>query len=289
MLDRSEPGGGNGPVVVMVHGYKYKPGDARHCPHRHVMALQPDDLPYRSPSWPRQLGFGAGHAEEGLAIAFGWQARGAIWAARNRAVAAGRALADVVAALQARTPNRPVHMMAHSMGIETCLEALHHLQPGAVQRIISMTGASYHTRVHEALQTPAGETVEFFNIVSRENDLFEAMYEWLIAPPVRGDRAIGKRLDSPNAVTVQIDCPDTLDVLARFGQPLGRPERRVCHWSAYTRPGILRFYNALLRRPDLFPLEALKRDLPGQTTPRWSRLLSLPDLRPAYGLPERAW
>ncbi len=275
-LERSDPG--TGPVTVMIHGYKYLPDDPHHCPHRHILAFQPEDGPHRSPSWPRQMGFSAGQRDEGLAVAFGWQARGALWAAKRRAIEAGQALASVLAHLHARHPARPIHMMAHSMGAELCMEALHHLPAGAVQRIIVMTGAVYHARATRALATPAGQTAELINITSRENDLFEAMYEWLIAPPEPGDRAIGLRVVAPNAVTLQIDCPETLAQLEQMGHPLGPSERRMCHWSAYTRPGILRLYNALLRRPDLFPLERLRRIAPVSPAPRWSRLVALPDV-----------
>ncbi len=275
-LERAD--GGTGPVVVMVHGYKYLPDDPRHCPHRHILALQPDEYPYRSPSWPRQMGFATGHDDEGLAIAFGWQARGALWMAKRCAVGAGVALAAVLAHVHLRYPDRPIHMMAHSMGIELCMEALHHLPAGAVGRIIAMTGASYHARVTGALATPAGRAAELINVTSRENDVFEAMFEWLIAPPARGDRTIGSKVDAPNAVTLQIDCDDTLDHLERIGQPLGGAARRICHWSAYTRPGILRFYNALLRRPGDYPLDLLRRGLPETSAPRWSRLVALPDI-----------
>ena len=60
-----------GPVVVMINGFKHQPGNPYHCPHRHILSLDPDHLPWRAPSWPRHLGFGLGHVDEGLAIAFG--------------------------------------------------------------------------------------------------------------------------------------------------------------------------------------------------------------------------
>ena len=64
-----------------------------------------------------------------------------------------------------------------------------------------------------------------------------------------GDRAISHGLDAPNAVTLQLDCMDTLAHIARLGTAVGLPERRICHWSSYMRPGVLRFYNELLRTP----------------------------------------
>ncbi|MCV6586089.1 MAG: alpha/beta hydrolase [Marinibacterium sp.] len=274
-------GAGSGPAIIMIHGYKYLPGHPDHCPHGLIMALHPKDVPHRPPSWPRQLGFGVGHHDEGLAIAFGWQARGHLWQAKASAAAAGRALARVIAALRADRPERAVHVVAHSMGSELAFEALHLLPTRSVDRIITMTGASYRSRALAALASPAGQTVEVINVTSRENDAFDFLFETLIPPPEPGDRAIGHGLRAPNAVTLQIDSPRTLALLDSIGTPIAPPDRRICHWSSYTRPGVLRAYNALMRRPDLYPLALLQQGLPPQPDPRWSRLMpALPVLRP---------
>lgn len=275
---------GAGPVIVMIHGYKYLPGHPVHCPHHKILSLKPNSSCIKMQSWPRRLGFEAGHSDEGLALAFGWNARGALWSAQARAIEAGQALAQVLRRLYRANPDRPVHILSHSMGTEVALEALHHVPAGAVQRIVSMTGACYRQRALAALDTVAGREVEFFNIVSRENDTFDFLYERLIAPPVPGDRSLGHGLEAPNAVTVQIDCPATLDLLDRLGHPIALPERRICHWSSYTRPGILRFYNALLREPERLPLHRLRHGVPQCADPRWSRLLP----RPALTLPRGA-
>ena len=267
-----------GPAVVMIHGYKYRPGHRQHCPHRHILALHPDPLPWSAPSWPRQLGFGTGLPDEGLAVAFGWDARGTLWAAQRRAVAAGRALAQVIAALRRQAPERPVHVIAHSLGTELALEALHRLPAGAVGRILSLTGASYATRAQAALATEAGREAEFLNITSRENDPFDFLYERLVAPPCPRDHAIGHGLEAPNAITLQLDCDGTLEHLARLGAAIGAPQRRVCHWSSYTRPGVMPFYKDLLRRPERLPLAQLRRGVPPRPAPRWSRLLAPPAL-----------
>ncbi|MGD9864479.1 MAG: alpha/beta hydrolase [Pseudodonghicola sp.] len=271
-------GAAPGPAVVMIHGFKYLPGHRIHCPHRHILALQPEALPWRSPSWPRQLGFGAGLRDEGVAVAFGWQARGALWTAQRRAVEAGRALAQVIATLHDQAPERPVHVIAHSLGTELALEALHHLPRGAVGRIISLTGASYRSRAQAALDTEAGCTAEFINVTSRENDPFDFLFERLIAPPQPGDRAIGHGLEAPNAITLQLDCPGTLAHLDRLGAAIALPERRICHWSSYMRPGVLQFYKDLLRRPESLPLGLIRHGLPQEPAPRWSRLIAPPSL-----------
>lgn len=267
-----------GPVIIMIHGYKYQPKHPLHCPHRHVMALTPQLEPWRTPSWPRQLGFGAGHDSEGLAIAFGWDARGAVWQAMARAKQAGVALAQVCQTLHDQTPERPIHVIAHSMGTEPVFEALHHLPDGVIGRVISMTGASYRSRARAALDTQAGAGVEFINMTSRENDPFDFMFERLVAPPRHGDRAIGQGLDAPNVVTLQLDCHGTLAHLDRLGAPIAAPQRRICHWSSYTRPGVLSFYRDLLRRPEQWDLPILRSGLPDRPAPRWSRLLAVPSL-----------
>ncbi len=273
-LDRKDRG--TGPVIILIHGYKFQPHHPIHCPHRHIMAQHPRERAFRPPSWPRNLGFGTGHPDEGLAIAFGWNARGWLWDAQRSATQAGRALAEVIAMVHARAPNRPIHVAAHSLGIELVQEALFHLPAGSVDRIIAMIGASFHSRTQEALSTPAGLTAEFINVTSRENDAFDFMFERLIAPPILGDRAIGHGLVAPNAVTLQLDCPGTLSHLTRIGTPVAAPDRRICHWSSYTRHGILRFYHDLLRRRDALPLALLQSGLPQAPAPRWSRLVALP-------------
>jgi hypothetical protein len=153
-----------------------------------------------------------------------------------------------------------------------------------VHRILSLTGACYSARAAGALATPAGRAAEVINVTSRENDAFDFMYERLIAPPRPGDRAIGHGLDAPNAVTLQIDHPTTIGHLDRLGMPIAGPDRIVCHWSSYTRPGLLRCYNRLLRTPERYPLAALRPALT-RPDPRWSRLL--PRLRPHPGLAVR--
>ncbi|WP_254430435.1 MULTISPECIES: alpha/beta hydrolase [unclassified Ruegeria] len=208
-----------GPVIIMTHGYKYRPGNSATCPHRHILALRPRALPDYSPSWPQHLGFGSGFTDEGLAVAFGWNARGPLWTAQRRAQSAGRVLADVINKLHRLNPDRPIHFIGHSMGVELAIEALHHISPGALKRIISMTGATYRARVLAALALEAGRRSELINITSRENDLFDFLYEQLVQPPQPGDRSVGAGIDAENAVTLQIDCNTTLAHLSHMIAP----------------------------------------------------------------------
>ena len=190
--------------------------------------------------------------------------------------------------LRRQGPDRPVHVLAHSMGTEIALQALYHLPANAIQRIVSLTGASYRETAQAALETAAGQTTEFFNITSRENDTFDFLFERLVAPPVPGDRAIGLGLKAPNAVTLQLDCTETLGNLHRLGAPLGSPERRICHWSTYTRAGTLRFYNDLMRNPARWPLQRVQQAVPDAPGRRWSRLVAPPAIALPLLAPQKA-
>lgn len=276
---------GDGPVIVMIHGYNYRPGGRSNCPHRHLLSLEPAHLPWRAPSWPRQLGFGLGHADEGLGIAFGWNACGTLRQAQASAARAGQALAQVCALLHRQDPRRPVHVIGHSLGIEVALEMLHHLPQGAIGRIISLFGASFQSRTATALDTPAGRSAEFINITSRENDPFDFLFERLTRLPTRGDHAIGHGLNAANAVTLPLDDADTLNHLRTLGYAIAQPQHRICHWSSFTRPGTLRFYRHLLRQPKETPLQRLRPACPPRSARRWSRLFAL---RP-FAAPLPAW
>jgi hypothetical protein len=261
---------GFGPVIVMVHGYKYLPGKPRRCPHGSLFAAAADGA---HAAWPHHLGFGRGAPGEGLALCFGWEARGKLTAAARRATKAGRHLADCLREIHTAAPRRPVHILSHSLGSEVALEALHHLPPGAVQRIVALTAASYRSRAGAAMATPAGRQAELLNVTSRENDLFDFLFEWAVDAPERGDRALGHGLDGHNIATLQLDHPAHLAALAALGHTLAPAQRRICHWSGYLRPGTLRLWADVMRRPRALPLARLA---PTPPAPRWSRLIAWP-------------
>lgn len=260
-----------GPAVLMLHGYKYAPGSARHCPHRKILGEAPD-------AWPVRLGLDGSDNRAGLGIALGWYARGPLQEAHGRACTLGESVAMVVAMLRTYRPDRPVHFIAHSLGSEAALAALSHLPEGAVDRMVLLTGASYAAQALQRLQTPAGRSVEILNVTSRENDLFDAAFERLIRSDSPGDRAIGLGIDAPNVVNLQLDCPETLFALHSLGFALTPSRRRVCHWSTYRRNGVMRLYSAFLRAPEASPLSRLRSVLPEHAAPRWSRLLAMPSI-----------
>ncbi|MGH1330738.1 MAG: alpha/beta fold hydrolase [Paracoccaceae bacterium] len=267
------------PIVILIHGYKFSPFHARakNSPHDHILSLAPKAKGRRAISWPRHLGFGRGKTDEGLCIAFGWHAQGALWQARREAAFAARALAGLIDRLGARNP---IHIMAHSLGARVALKALPALTSGKVARIILMAPAAFQSEAHAALKAPQARRVEILNVASRENDLFDAAFEALIKPQDRSDRALGSGLGHRDQrwLDIQIDNPQTLDRLAAMGFRIAPPGRRICHWSSYLRPGLFAFYAAFLRQPERLPLATLAMHLPRHHAARWSRLIARPRL-----------
>ena len=263
---------GRGPVIVMVHGFKYRPGHPRACPHRSIFAT---DATRGAAAWPRHLGFGLGDRDEGLAVAFGWNARGSLPRIFRSAEAAGRRLAELLAEIRRFAPGRPIHLLTHSLGSEVAFEALRHLPPSSVRRVICLTGASFRSTALRAMASPAGRTAELVNVTSRENDLFDFLFEWMVRAPQPGDRAMGQGLEARNIVTLQLDHPAHLRALASLGNPIAPARRRICHWSGYMRPGVLRLWSRAMRAPEQLPLAVMA---PTPPAPRWSRLMVLPQL-----------
>ncbi|QRF65983.1 DUF726 domain-containing protein [Ponticoccus alexandrii] len=261
-----------GPVTVMIHGYKYQPGHTLHCPHGSIFARRPAPGQPRVVSWPRHLGL-RGQPGEGLGISFGWQARGSIWQAHQSATKAGEALADLLAELRRLVPTRPVNLIAHSLGARVALRAIAGGKTGTVNRAILLAAAEYAGTARRALDAPAARLTQVLNVTSRENDLFDFLNERLIPPDSPGpDQMLGQGApDLPNLVTLQLDDPDSLHALRRAGFPIRPPERLVCHWSPYLRPGVFPLYRAVFAGD--MALSRLRALLPAETAPRWSRLM----------------
>lgn len=263
------------PVIVMVHGYRFSPHHPGHDPHRHILALDPEDTGGPVLSWPRSLGFHGASDDEGLAVGFGWDARGTLPGAYRRAELAGRSLARLIDRL-AGASGRPVALIGHSLGARVMLQALHHLPPGTVGRMALLAAAEFRCAAAAALNSPAGAGVEVLNITSRENDLFDFGLELFVSGLRR--QALGFGLEQPRAnwIDIQIDDRDTLAMLSSLGFPMdGRP-RRLSHWTPYLRAGVFEFYRTALCQPWALSLNLLRRQLPAQIEPRWSRLLASP-------------
>ncbi len=259
------------PIVIMIHGFRFAPADPGHDPHRHILAQRPDPSCRKAVSWPRHLGVTGGL---GLAIGFGWTARGTIWQAHARAAQAGLRLARLIAALNRIAPDRPVHLFAHSLGARVALTALPRLQPGSVDRIILLAAAAFQPEAARMMASPAGRTTEVINVRGRENMLFDLLLR--AALPRRGP-TLGRGLpDVPNWLDLSLDRDDCLAVLARLGHRIRPGRAMICHWSGYLRPGAFGLYRSLLFYPAATPLLHLRTLLAPPKRPARFRINLVP-------------
>lgn len=268
---------GDGPIVVMIHGYKYAPSVDAHSPHRHILSFTPDTSAPRSVSWPHHLGFGGNRPDEGLSIAFGWEARGSIWNAYGNAKRAGVALAKLVDHIAEIVPGRHVDIVAHSLGARVFLAALHHVTSNVLARAVLMSGAEIRSVADAAMDTHAGRIVEVLNITTRENDLYDFYLERAICPISPTEQSLGHGLKRRriNWLDLQLDCPETLAGLRRLGFPIALPAQRICHWSTYLRAGMFPLYRAFLRDRQTLSLGVLSATRPVRPARRWSRIFAV--------------
>ncbi|WP_209424768.1 alpha/beta hydrolase [Pararhodobacter sp. SW119] len=268
------------PVLIMIHGMGYVPGVAAVDPHRLIYAPRSGQATRRYLSWPRHLRFTPASPTEaaarpGLCIGFGWNGGGGVWAASRQAEAAAQALARLVQIVRRAAPDRPVDLFAHSLGARVALAAVPLLHAGALGRVFLLAGAELGPRALRAIDSPAGQGAEFINVTTRENDIFDMLFELSQIPMHGRGRSIGLGLrEAPNWLDLQIDHAPVLDRLAALGFELAPAGLRVCHWSVYLRPGIFRLYRTLVHERERLTLPALRELLAEPPTPRWSRLVS---------------
>lgn len=244
------------PVVVMIHGYRFCPDSDAHSPHRHILSDRPRPGCWKAVSWPRHLGL---TGDRGLAIAYGWPARGSIWAALRRAQAAAADLARLIARIRALDPARPVHLVGHSLGARVGLLALRDLAPGDVQRAILIAAALFRRETRALLDaSPAARTAQIINVTGRENLAFDLALR--LAAPLAGP-TLGRGLEAPNWLDLPLDRSGTLAALRDLGHRIAAPKAPICHWSGYLRPGVFGLYRALLHRPAETPLPVLRAAL----------------------------
>lgn len=254
------------PVVALIHGFSFMPDLPGQCPHQHIFAQNPTSADRKAISWPRHLGL---DGRAGLALACGWPARGFLWHVHERAAHAGRGLAELAQVVAELSPGRRLDVVCHSMGARVALSALPHARPGDFGRLILLAAAETRAEARAALTSAAGRAVEVVNVSTRENDVFDALFEWL----VHGGRgtSVGQGLsEAPsNWRDLWLDRPEALAALRRMGHSVAPAEGRVSHWSPYLRPGVFSVYRALLSGS--LPLQSLPQGRPAR---RWSRLIA---------------
>ena len=241
------------PVVVMIHGFKFSPAEPGRDPHHHILSMKPPRDCWKAVSWPRHLGLSG---EKGLAVAFGWPARGTIWRAWAATAGASTALADLLARIRESTPGRPLHIFAHSLGAHVALRALNQTAPGTVDRMVLISAAAFRAEAARIFANPDMATTEVVNVTGRENALFDVLLR--AALPHRGVTLGRGGPDLPNWLDLPLDHTESLAALGRLGYRIKPPKVPICHWSGYLRPGIWGLYRALLHRPAATPLPLLR-------------------------------
>jgi hypothetical protein len=109
-----------------------------------------------------------------------------------------------------------------------------------------MTPAAFPVEALSALSSKQG--VEVLNVITGENLLFDWLFSTATGQPGRRTLAQGL-LDAPPGWTdLPIDCPEARRRLSAHGWPIKPPQRRICHWSPYLRPGLFPIYRAFLDR-----------------------------------------
>ncbi len=247
------------PVPILVHGFRYGPGIRGRDPHdtifSHATSLPDGDLP-----WPPHLGVTPDGGD--LGIAFGWNAYGSFWRARAEARRAGLALAALVGRVRAVSPSRRVTVIAHSLGARVMLSALPAINAGDIDRAILLFPAVLRSEVEEAFATRGGARTEIINVTSRENRLFDLFASFLASGGFDRPAGAGHSARHAGWADLRIDCAETLAHLNMLGYAIGGPERRICHWSSYMRPGVFALYRALIATPGALPLHRLTAKVP---------------------------
>ena len=239
-----------GPALIMVHGYKYSPFVEGRCPHKRL---------FHKGGWPHALG-----ETSDLRVAFGWHARGGLRSAHTHAVERAAQLAALISHLRGCGP---VRIITHSLGATLVLAALPYLRAGDVERIVVLNGAAHLGLAQHALATPCGAQAQLFHITARENQFYDLGFETIIS----GSGSMARGLRAPNATRIQISDTRTLDGLADLGFAVAPPTRRVCHWSSYTRDGVMRLNAAILDGQVTFDqLRQLHLSSQPATRPNWS-------------------
>ncbi len=265
------------PVVIMVHGKGYNPADPARNPHALIFAPRGGFGRSRFVSWPRRLGFALPGPRQPLGLCFGlgWNATGALWHATAAADATAQKLARLVQLIRRIDPSRRIDLIGHSLGARVILGAMPSLAANTIHRVILLAGADFTTRARAARRSHAGQTAEFLNITTRENDLYDFLFERAIAP-FGGQTALGcgigpLNIGRNNWLDIQLDNPATTAALARMGLPLAASQARICHWSVYLRPGVFRLYRGLIHDRERLTLPILRAALATTPQPRWSR------------------
>ena len=163
------------PIIVMLHGQGFDPCIARVDPFRSIFAYDPygDRIRdyWRLQSWAHRFKCAP---QKSMMIGYGWQAHSTdfvmsanVNAVARNAVMEAQQFGAFVQRLNAITPQRPVHVIAHGMGAKLALRSLETTPKMRIKRLIMLNGQGLITDGLLAMNAKAGQKTEFYNIYER--------------------------------------------------------------------------------------------------------------------------
>ena len=256
-----------------------------------------EEIRHHTTGWPLHLGFReADDGEHGLAVAFGWYSQpghatsltshGQNFYARayDLGRSASWSLLRVLRALSAMLSSRgrPIDIFCHSLGSVVVVRALaiaakHNFGLlEAVGRVILLGGSEYtgeaqimYRRVAEVAKRRRwnGEQgPQFYNIVSRENDILDKLAEnfgpkgFFSDTQVIGHNGLEARKGADRWIDLQIDGGRLGDWFGQFGVHISgdNPGEIWDHWYYYTHRGNMDFYRRILRERKAWSIACLR-------------------------------
>ena len=274
-------------------------------PHGRIFHFSPGDaaeeIRHHTTGWPLRLGFReADDGEHGLAVAFGWysqpgHATSLISHGQNfyaRAYDLGRAASwPLLRILRALSDNlspegRPIDIFCHSLGSVVVIRAIaiaaKHKAPvlDSLGRVILLGGSEYtgeaqimYNRIAEQArrrQWSGDQGPQFYNIVSRENDILDRFAEnfgpksFFSDTQVIGHNGLEARRGVDRWIDMQIDGGRLQTWLGQFGVEVSgdNPGEIWDHWYYYTHRGNMDFYRRILRERDAWSIARLREHDP---------------------------
>lgn len=270
-------------------------------PHGRIFHFSKDDVAeeirHHTASWPLHLGFEqSDDGKNGLVIAFGWYSQPGLATSllthgQNfyaRAYDLGRvaswpllrvlrALSEIIA-----TEDRPVDIFCHSLGSVVVIRALaiaakHNFDfLKTVGRVIFLGGSEYtgeaqvmyHRMIEIAQENQwnASQGPQFYNIVSRENDILDTLAEnfgpksFFSNTQVVGHNGLEAHKGAVRWIDLQIDGGRLRTWLGNFGVEISgdNPGEIWDHWYYYTHRGNMGFYRRILRDRNKWSIAQLR-------------------------------
>jgi len=259
------------------------------------------EMRHHSTGWPRGLGFADGDGgADGLAIGFGWYSNPGFFSslfahgknfyalAYEFAEVAAWHLACVIDVLARLMPGRRIDIFCHSLGSRVVVRSLAQcgdcpdnshdpVLPGvveAVDRVLVLAGAEkvleaqlMMSRLNRARASNTLSRIpDFYNFVSRENDVLDKLGE-NFGPASPGSKQVighnGLESLDPSWTDLQLDHPDVIEWFRQRGYSISGDNTSsvfavLDHWIHYTWRGNMRVYREILRQRDDWRIADLK-------------------------------